>query len=78
MTSDVAKKLEQLIDSTRQDVRFALRQIARRPGFSALVAVLAAARGVRWEGGATTGTGSAGGCNRVMTVVGAGNEERAD
>ncbi len=34
-----AKKLEQFIDTTRQDVRFSLRQMARRPGFSALVAL---------------------------------------
>ncbi len=38
-TREFAKKLEQLIDTTRQDVRFALRQIAHRPGFSALVAL---------------------------------------
>lgn len=38
-TRQFAKKLEQLIDTTSQDVRFALRQIARRPGFSALVAL---------------------------------------
>jgi putative ABC transport system permease protein len=35
----LAKKLEHFIDTTRQDVRFALRQMARRPGFSALVAL---------------------------------------
>ncbi len=34
-----AKILEQFIDTTRQDVRFSLRQMARRPGFSALVAL---------------------------------------
>ena len=34
-----ATKLENFIDTTRQDVRYALRQIARRPGFSALVAL---------------------------------------
>ena len=34
-----SKKLDQFIDTTRQDVRFSLRQISRRPGFSALVAL---------------------------------------
>ena len=34
-----ATKVENFIDTTRQDVRYALRQIARRPGFSALVAL---------------------------------------
>jgi predicted permease len=38
-TKHLTKKIEQFIDSTRQDVRFALRQIARRPWFSALVAL---------------------------------------
>lgn len=33
------KKLCQFIDATRQDVRFSLVQIARRPGFSALIAL---------------------------------------
>ena len=33
------KKLAQFIDTTRQDVRFALRQIGRRPWFSALIAL---------------------------------------
>ena len=33
------KKLEQFIDTTRHDVRFSLRQMTRRPGFSALVAL---------------------------------------
>ena len=38
-TPHFTKKFEQFIDTTRQDVRFALRQMARRPGFSALVAL---------------------------------------
>ena len=32
-------RLENFIDTTRQDIRYALRQIARKPGFSALVAL---------------------------------------
>jgi len=38
-TQALGKKIAQLIDTTRQDVRFALRQMARRPGFSALIAL---------------------------------------
>ena len=38
-TERYSSKLEHFIDSTRQDVRFSLRQIARRPGFSFLVAL---------------------------------------
>ncbi len=34
-----SKRFEQFIDTTHQDVRFSLRQISRRPGFSALVAL---------------------------------------
>ena len=35
----LAKRLGQFMDTTRQDVRFAMRQMVRRPGFSALVAL---------------------------------------
>lgn len=38
-TQPLAEKLAQFIDTTRQDVRFALRQIGRRPWFSALIAL---------------------------------------
>ena len=38
-TQTLAKRLEQLIDTTHQDVGFALRQMALRPAFSALVAL---------------------------------------
>jgi len=48
-TEHSSTKLEQFIDTTRQDVRFSLRQISRRPGFSALV-VLTLAVGI---GGST-------------------------
>lgn len=33
----LAKRIERFMDTTRQDARFGLRQMARRPGFSALV-----------------------------------------
>ena len=39
MTHDVTTTLARIIDTTRQDVRFALRQMALRPGFSILVAL---------------------------------------
>ena len=48
-TPKLSSKLQQLIDSTRQDLRFALRQIVRSPGFSILV-VLTLALGI---GGST-------------------------
>jgi len=35
----LVENLKHFLDTTRQDVRFALRQMARRPGFSALVAL---------------------------------------
>ena len=38
-TRPFVRNLEHFVDTTRQDVRFALRQIARRPGFSGLVAL---------------------------------------
>ena len=38
-TQPLAKRLGQFMDTTRQDVRFAMRQMVRRPGFSALVAL---------------------------------------
>ncbi|MEE4273900.1 MAG: ABC transporter permease [Thermoanaerobaculales bacterium] len=50
-----AGQLEQFIDTTRQDIRFALRQIARRPGFSFLVA-LTLAIGI-------------GGCTAIFSVL---------
>ena len=39
LNHDVTAKLARIIDTTNQDVRFALRQIALRPGFSFLVAL---------------------------------------
>ncbi|MEX1310181.1 MAG: ABC transporter permease [Candidatus Sulfomarinibacteraceae bacterium] len=39
MNHDVTTTLARIIDTTRQDVRFALRQMVRRPGFSILVAL---------------------------------------